>query len=522
MGTRRAPRGLPADLLRRASARLGRVSFVYAATYLAAFGVGHILWAIAGSPPDPGHRFGMFLTAISVLLSLGMFALTRIRRIPPHRLVDLGLVYEVLGALGISLGFLRVDFGPEPLQLPYVGLSWVCVWIIVFPLLVPATPLKSLFAALVAASMDPIVVLLGYGSRTEIPHSELALALAALFYPNYLCAVLAWYASHILHRLGREVTAARELGSYQLVERLGAGGMGEVWRAKHRMLARPAAIKLIRPEMLGTNLTAATSALKRFEREAQATANLRSPHTVELYDFGITDDGVFYYVMELLDGLDLESLVERHGPQPPGRVAHLLRQACRSLEDAHFHGLLHRDVKPANIFTCRMGSHVDFVKVLDFGIVKHIEGDSQDTKLTIEGVASGTPAFMAPELALGEKAVDGRADLYSLGCVAYWLLTGHLVFQAETPMKTLIEHVRSSPVPPSRRTDRPIPPGLDALVLECLEKEPERRPSSARELADRLATCAGEAPWTEEMAQRWWEQHAPLADTVPSRGTAQA
>jgi serine/threonine-protein kinase len=453
----------------------------------------------------------MFLTAISVLLSLGMFALTRIRRIPPHRLVDLGLVYEVLGALGISLGFLQVDFGADPLRLPYLGLSWVCVWIIIFPLLVPATPLKSLLAALVAASMDPIVVLFGYGSSTDLPSSELALLLGALFYPNYLCAVLAWYSSHIMHRLGREVTAARELGSYQLVERLGSGGMGEVWRAKHRMLARPAAIKLIRPEMLGTNLTAATSALKRFEREAQATANLRSPHTVELYDFGITDDGTFYYVMELLDGLDLETLVERYGPQPPGRVVHLLEQACRSLEDAHFHGMLHRDVKPANIFTCRMGSHVDFVKVLDFGIVKSFEGDGQDTKLTIDGVASGTPAFMAPELALGEKAVDGRADLYSLGCVAYWLLTGHLVFKAETPMKTLVEHVRTPPVPPSQRTERPIPAVLEQLVLECLEKEPAGRPSSAREIAGRLAACSLEAPWTEGVMQQWWEQHVPVS-----------
>ena len=232
------------------------------------------------------------------------------------------------------------------------------------------------------------------------------------------------------------------MGSYHLEDLLGKGGMGEVWKATHRFLARSAAVKLIMPSALGAKDEAAAQVtLRRFEREAQTTASLRSPHTIELYDFGVSRDGTFYYVMELLDGLDLQTLVAKHGPQPPERVVFLLRQACHSLYEAHKAGLVHRDIKPANIFMCRYGTDLDFVKVLDFGIVKREQmAGKEEAQLTAVGMISGTPAYLAPEMALAEGPTDGRADLYALGCVGYWLLTGQLVFDKANAMAMVVAH----------------------------------------------------------------------------------
>jgi serine/threonine-protein kinase len=285
--------------------------------------------------------------------------------------------------------------------------------------------------------------------------------------------------------------------------------MGEVYRATHRMLARPAAIKLIRPEMIGGgNSAEAQLALRRFRREAEVAASLRSPHTVELYDFGVTEDGRWYFVMELLDGLDLESLVKQKGPLPAGRVIHIVRQVCESLEEAHLRGLVHRDIKPANIHLGRLGLRHDFVKVLDFGLVKSVEGGASEHSLaTAAGLTPGTPAYMAPELALGE-VFDGRADLYALGCVAYYLLTGQLVFEAGSGFQMIARHMRDTPVPPSRRVELPVPPALEQLVLSCLTKEPAGRPRNAADLSQALAAIDGE-PWGEEQAREWWRVHRP-------------
>jgi serine/threonine-protein kinase len=308
--------------------------------------------------------------------------------------------------------------------------------------------------------------------------------------------------------LGRQVTKAREMGSYQLGELLGRGGMGEVYKASHRMLARPAAIKLIRPEMLGGSDPAmAARAIARFRREAEAAAQLRSAHTVDLYDFGVTRDQTLYLVMELLDGMDLESLVRRHGPMPAARVVYVLRQVCDSLEEAHARGLVHRDIKPANIHLGRVGCRDDFVKVLDFGLVKTSAAGPAQSLATVEGVIMGTPAYMAPEMALGDT-VDGRADLYALGCVAYYLLTGEQVFTGDTVLKVIAQHVQALPVPPSERTELPIPATLEYLVLACLAKKPEERPENARQLAQSLDTMEG-MTWTEEDAARWWTHHHP-------------
>jgi serine/threonine protein kinase len=328
--------------------------------------------------------------------------------------------------------------------------------------------------------------------------------------------------SFVIYGLRRQVRHALQLGQYTLEEKLGEGGMGSVYRARHAMLRRQAAIKLIKPELSGEG-SHRDRALQRFEREAQATADLKSAHTIELYDFGVSAEGEFYYVMELLDGINLEVVVEKYGPMPPDRVVFLLRQMCDSLEEAHAAGLIHRDIKPANIFLCRHGLRHDFVKVLDFGIVAlGPEPEQVDQKLTAEGVAGGTPAYMAPEMALSAEAVDGRADVYAMGCVAYWLLSGHTPFERETALATILAHVKDTPTPPSQVSEIPIPEQLDALVLECLEKEPANRPASAAELSRRLAETVTAEGWDQEKAARWWELHKPAREEVQPSLSRQA
>jgi serine/threonine-protein kinase len=331
-----------------------------------------------------------------------------------------------------------------------------------------------------------------------------------MFYSNYACAVLAVVPSRILYRLGRAIREARALGSYHLVERLGQGGMGEVWVARHELLARSAAIKLIRPEMLASRTRGeAALTLSRFEREAQATAALTSPHTIRLFDFGLTDEATFYYVMELLDGRDLESLVREFGPLPPARALHLIRQVCCSLAEAHARGLIHRDIKPANIYTCRMGLEYDFVKVLDFGLVKHECQADAPTALTGGGLTMGTPGYMAPEVILGERDVDRRVDVYGVGCVAYFLVTGERVFDAASPMRLLLHHVQTEPCPPSDRAGQHIPQDFDDLVMACLNKDPGRRPHSAEDVFHMARACRTADVWDQEAARTWWNMYLP-------------
>jgi eukaryotic-like serine/threonine-protein kinase len=326
---------------------------------------------------------------------------------------------------------------------------------------------------------------------------------------------MAYVGSRIVYRLGAAVREAREMGSYRLVQRLGAGGMGEVWRAQHRMLARPAAIKLIRPEILGVRDPGSRDLLlRRFEREAQATALMCSAHTLALYDFGMADDGTFYYVSELLDGFDLDQLVRQFGPVPAERAVHFLRQICDSLAEAHEAGLIHRDIKPANVYACRYGREVDFIKVLDFGLVKRRPAEASAGELTVEEGPSGTPAFMAPEQALGKGRVDARSDLYAVGGVAYWLLTGTLVFRGATAMETMVMKVHREPEAPSHRTELAIPPELEAIVLDCLAKDPGNRPQTADELAERLAAVPLARGWTDGRAHEWWDRHRPAGDRV--------
>ncbi|MCO4772847.1 MAG: sigma 54-interacting transcriptional regulator [Deltaproteobacteria bacterium] len=304
---------------------------------------------------------------------------------------------------------------------------------------------------------------------------------------------------------------------YRLVKRIGEGGMGEVWLARHELLARPAAVKLIRPERMG-ELQEGSKAWRRFHLEAKATSKLRSPHTVELYDFGVGDTGELYFVMELLTGMDLGSLLEQEGPIPPARAIYLLKQACRSLAEAHEMGLVHRDVKPSNLIACRLGVEHDFLKVVDFGIVKAMADDAQ---ITGSGVPTGTPAYIAPELALGEGPADGRADIYSLGATLWTLLTGKLVFGGASPIRQLMDHIQKAPEAPSSKAPWPLPPHLDELVLKCLEKDPAQRPQTALELWGELSCIEAslDHPWGPMEARDWWEDHEELKGDALETGT---
>jgi serine/threonine-protein kinase len=335
-----------------------------------------------------------------------------------------------------------------------------------------------------------------------------------MHYPNFLMLGMAVVISRVVTGLGQQVSREREMGSYRLGELLGSGGMGDVYRATHRMLARPAAIKLIRPEVLAASEeSAAQLAMVRFKREAEAAARLRSPHTVELYDFGVTEDGTLYTVMELLDGMTLQALVRDHGPLPAARAIHILRQVCDSLEEAHVSGLVHRDIKPANIHLGRLGLQHDFVKVLDFGLVKSV-AEREPGMATEMGLTPGTPAYMAPEAA-GSEAVDARSDIYALGCVAYYLLTGLLVFEGGSALQMMARHLQETPVPPSRRTEQFVPATLDHLILACLAKDPADRPQSARAVAAALAAMQV-GPWSDGEATAWWSQYGTDAAALDS------
>jgi len=323
-------------------------------------------------------------------------------------------------------------------------------------------------------------------------------------------ATLAIYGAHVLNGLRTELHEARKFGQYQLRQKIGAGGMGEVYLAEHELLKRPCAIKLIRP-----GADANPVALARFEREVQSAARLSHPNTIEIYDYGHTEDGTFYYVMEYLPGLSLGELIPQFGPLPAGRLIYLMRQACAGLAEAHALGLIHRDLKPANLFVAHRGGEYDVAKVLDFGLVKNTQ-DAGARQLTADQTVSGTPSFMSPEQATGDRSLDLRADLYSLGAMCYYALTGHPPFQGESAMAIMISHARDPVVPPSQLRPE-VPHDLQAVVLRCLAKKPEDRYPDARTLAKALASCESAGDWDADKAEQWWTTKA--REPAPQAGS---
>ena len=495
--------GVPDDLIRESARRLAIICLVSAAVWTTNLVLVHFVYSVPGTvslehAASYRQRLSVYdlVGIFNVLLALGLFWYVRTSRQKPSWLLDLALGYEVF--LAFSVGVLdHAERGATE------GVSWIAVIILLFASVLVTSPRKTLITALAAASMGPAGALVWHalGAATQGLQQVLLLSV-----PNYLCAALAFVISGIITGLGREVDKARKMGSYLLGELIARGGMGEVWRATHRLLLRPAAIKLIRPEVLGARTAHRDHVLvERFRREARAAAALHSPHTIQLYDFGVASDGTFYYAMELLNGLDLQKLVTKYGPLPAARAIHILRQVCESLGEAHDRGLIHRDIKPANIQICRVARDCDYVKVLDFGLVKtQFTAEPEDLRLTAPNLIFGTPAYLSPEMGLGQP-VDHRTDIYSLGCVAYWILAGRHVFEAQTVMQMVVQHAQASPEPPSLRSELPISPALDETVLACLAKKPSERPGSAWELSQRLAECQVDSSWTRDDARRWWE-----------------
>ncbi len=502
--------GLPTDIVGQSASRLRTLALLYAFVFFMA-GIFPGLIFEDGRKLFIATPMLWIPSVIAILVALGVAGIVHSQRVSVHAAMTIGLIFEVVGSYGIAASEF-IDPLDNLKTMHWMGLSWVAVWTLLFTVVIPTHPKKALIASLLSISAVPVLVT--YSGMLGPIGMNFALQLFFGFtFPYLLVTLMAYVGVSVVYGLGREVTRARELGSYELVEKLGQGGMGEVWRAKHRLLARPAAIKLIRAPGTEAGAASGSELRRRFELEANTIACLRSPHTVNLYDFGVAGDGSFYYVMELLDGLDADTLVRRSGALPAERVIFILRQICHSLSEAEWAGLVHRDIKPANIFLCRYGEDCDFVKVLDFGIVKavHESGETQLTSLTMGLAIRGTPAFIAPEQALGSSQIDGRADIYSLGCVAYWLLTGELVFTADTQMGLLIHHAHTVPAPPSQRTTRPIPPDLEALVMSCLEKDPAKRPQTATALELQLDLIDKAPRWTQARAREWWQKSGPVS-----------
>ena len=499
-----APSGLPRALITRAAHRVGTAALIWAGAYVAAVGLNEYSAHAIGRLPSHGWNLGHTVTALFVALSLALFAVSRSPSLAPERLLDLGLAYEVIGGFAIVVGTSSGMVWDERAHI--LGLSWICVWIAGFPFIIPATPKRAGVTAFVTALMAPAGLATWHVlSGTPMPAGRVW---AGITVPTLLCAGVATIGSRIVYGMGRDIERVRAMGAYVLEERLGQGGMGEIWRARHRMLARPAAVKLVRADAF-TSQAARQSAHARFEREAMMTARLSSPHTVRLYDFGVTEAGAFYYAMELLEGRDLERLVREEGALPPERAVHFLVQACRSLAEAHNLGLVHRDIKPANLFVCRQGLEYDVLKVLDFGLVRpDASASSADAvALTGEAVVVGTPAYMAPEIVMGGD-VGRRSDLYALGCVGYYLLSGQPVFRGKTPAEVVSRHTHETPAPLRSPAMFEIPAALEGAILSCLAKDPGLRPASAGDLERKLAAIPFARPWTPERAADAWREAA--------------
>jgi eukaryotic-like serine/threonine-protein kinase len=421
---------------------------------------------------------------IIIFLSLFVSFITRRQLFNSKTLHTIGIAYVILTALLIIISHTASEWWISRDRLQ--GVSWVCVWIVLFPIVVPSSTLKATAIALTMAFMGPIglfisTTFLGKATATLMAYLDLLV-------PNLMSAVMAIFISRVIFNLGKDVEKARKMGSYFLQHKLGEGGMGEVWQATHHMLSRPAAIKLILPEIIDLSEAEVADAQDRFLEEAKITSTLTSPHTVELYDFGVTDDRSFYYVMELLSGDDLNWIIKRSGPMPANRVIYLMIQMCESLAEAHNAGLIHRDIKPANIFVCHIGLQYDFIKILDFGLAKNLTEDNKPLRV------EGTPGFMAPESLDKNAKISSSVDIYALGCVAYWMLTTKNVFGINLEL----------PIATNAKVSNSIPEDLDQIIRKCLAKEPTDRPESAEALAVQLSKCNIGEEWSNHMAKQWW------------------
>ncbi|QEH34663.1 Serine/threonine-protein kinase PknB [Aquisphaera giovannonii] len=409
-----------------------------------------------------------------------------------------------------SVGSTLIDEGdlPRLVAVEKNGIINLLVLTMLYSVFIPNDP-RTTARVVMTMALGPFLVLAALQWKSaEAPAMVDRLARAGSPIGNMLfvilSAALAIYTSHILNHLRRDLHKAKKLGQYRLGEKLGEGGMGEVYLAEHQLLKRPCALKLIKPDVNSNPI-----ALARFEREVQTAATLSHPNTIEIFDYGHADDGTFYYVMEYLPGLSVSDLVHQFGPLPPGRAVFLMRQVCGALSEAHRMGVIHRDLKPANVLVAILGGKCDVAKVLDFGLVK-LTAQSDSVRLTADYTVSGTPQYMSPEQAMAAD-LDGRSDIYALGAILYFMLTGRPPFEGATPTELMIAHARDPVTPPSKLRPE-IPPDLEAVILKCLEKKPDDRYPDARALSAALAGCTCAGDWDDPHAEQWWtDQAAALA-----------
>lgn len=504
----RSDDALVVDLHEEQRRRLGLFCILFCCLFLSAWTVPRALGIFSGSGGWLADGAGF----ITLGVVAGFWLLVRRKQVSTRVIFGAAVWLQPIIAFGVvategASYVARASRG----DVYMTGTSWVAVLIVLFPIIVPSSMIRTAVSGFLSALAVPVFYVLASLMTPGGSEWVASAAIRAAVGP-FACLIPALLINHVFYNVSRKLTNARKIGVYQLREKLGQGGMGEVWHAVHQGLARPTAIKLIRPEPHAVGVRRSVRALKRFEREAQSTAQLTCPHTITVFDFGIAQDGTFFYVMELLHGVDLDTLVQQSGPQPAERVVHFLKQVCHSLQEAHSAGFIHRDIKPANLFCCRYGGVSDFIKVLDFGLVAEATGSDLDDPRRF----AGTPAYVSPEAVLGEAPVAPAQDIYSLGCVAYWLLVGEPLVTGRNAMQVALKHVSDDPIRPSQRLGQPVHPGLESLVMRCLSKQPELRPT-AREL--RAALSGLSLCWTDDDADTEWRRRrtdaflAEVADT---------
>ncbi len=471
-------------------ALLGKVTFFISGMFLLA-----VAFADHVRNFERVYAAGRISHALGTVIALGMWLVLRQRRVFSENTL---LAVDLLGTFCICVSFIGMGHWAVQPYGYYTAMLAVTHVSITRAMVVPSAPRRTLVLSI--ASFGGFLLMRGLLPATEdmLRMGGRSRSVVEALLWSTAGVVVSTVASKVIYGLQKRAKAAQQLGQYTLEAKIGQGGMGEIYRAHHAMLRRPTAVKLLLGDGNDTQL-------RRFEKEVQLTARLTHPNTISIYDYGRTPDGIFYYAMELLEGMTLEELVQRHGPVPPGRVIHLLLQVCGALHEAHQVGLIHRDVKPANIFLCRRGEIADFVKVLDFGLVREVKSSEQTAQSNVNLVV-GTPLYMSPEAILEPDRVDAATDVYGLGGVAYFLLTGATPFHGKTVLEVCAHHLHSVPPPPSERVT--VPADLEQVILACLAKAKEARPASVRELARALQGCETAGAWTSAEAEAWWASAA--------------
>jgi serine/threonine-protein kinase len=449
-------------------------------------------------PPDEDLINYMSIGGLILLAVIWRVVLVR-RTLTIEQLHRIDFFYAV--CTGLSFGA-SAWFAQELRPSAYGCLLYASFMVLVRAIVIPSTgPRTAVTGALTFLPMTIVAIALREGQ--ELPSWAFVVADLVI---STIIILLATIGSRIIYGLRRQVSVAMQLGQYTLDRKIGEGGMGEVYRAHHALLRRPTAIKLLIPDRIGGGTVA------RFEREVQHMSQLTHPNTVAVFDYGRNPEGVFYYAMEYLDGIDLEHLVEQYGPQPADRVTAILIQVCGALHEAHQSGIIHRDIKPANIILCERGAQPDVAKVVDYGLVKEITANTGESSRLI----LGTPAYIAPEAVSDPDSVGPAGDLYALGAVGYFLLTGKRLFEGKTSVDVCVQHVTAIPVPPSKAASIHVPEGLERVIMSCLEKSPHARPTAAA-LAKLLRELPLQRDWTDDEALGWWSEFRQREATAGTR-----